>query len=163
LSTLFSKIKSAIQTVLYWVRHPLNLSNVCIWFLNNWWPFPSKWSLSPSSDFPDSPLHHPLFNINDLPSFSPVFSSHSSPVPGPSHSSPYPGPTHSFPGPFTEETSSVETGTASLSFKPEDAVNVLTQNRPWLAAIVEHNDGEYITYFHPHLKVTGVKAFPWKR
>jgi hypothetical protein len=37
--------------------------------------------------------------------------------------------------------------------KPGDAVNVLTQGRPWLAGIVEHNDGEHITYFHPHLKV----------
>lgn len=36
-------------------------------------------------------------------------------------------------------------------------MNVWTSGNPYLAAIVEENDGEYIKYFHPFLK--GKKIF----
>jgi len=32
-------------------------------------------------------------------------------------------------------------------------VNILICGRPYLAAVVESNDGEYLTYFHPYLRV----------
>ncbi|KAE9542362.1 hypothetical protein AGLY_003489 [Aphis glycines] len=45
-------------------------------------------------------------------------------------------------------------------FNPGDVVNVLTSECPYLAAIVEENDGECITYFHPYLKVKRCFTIP---